>query len=250
MTFVLVHGAGGDHRCWDLLVPLLDGQVVAVDLPGRGDRPADLDQLSVSDFVASVVADLEAEDLSGVVLVGHSLGCITVPAVAARVPERIARLVFVSGPVADPGHSVIEAVAEVSPAVTRITEELGADAITPEGALHPSLVRALFCNDMDDEQFARVLEIAVPEAPGITTEVLGSEGLPPTVPCTYVRLLQDGSLTLAGQDEMAARLGDPEIRDVDAGHMAMITQAAALAAVLNDIGHREAPTPPSDRVTS
>jgi pimeloyl-ACP methyl ester carboxylesterase len=239
MTFVLVHGAGGDHRCWDLVTPQLDGRAVAVDLPGRGRRPADLDQLRVADFVAAVVDDLEADDLTEVVLVGHSLGCITLPGVAARVPERVARMVFISGPVPEPGHSVIESVGGLSPAVARITEQLGPDAINTDGSLHPSLMRALFCNDMDDEQFARVQEIAVPEAPDITTEVLGSEGLPPTVPCTYIRLLRDASLTRAGQDEMASRLGDPEIRDVDAGHMAMITQPAALAAVLNDIAHRQ-----------
>jgi hypothetical protein len=31
---------------------------------------------------------------------------------------------------------------------------------------------------------------------------------------------------------MLARLGEPEVVDLDAGHMAMITQPAALAAIL------------------
>ena len=38
MPFVLVHGGGMNGSCWNRLVPLLDGEVVVVDLPGRGAR--------------------------------------------------------------------------------------------------------------------------------------------------------------------------------------------------------------------
>ncbi len=39
MTMVLVHGGGLGKECWDPLLPFLDGDVLAIDLPGRGDRP-------------------------------------------------------------------------------------------------------------------------------------------------------------------------------------------------------------------
>jgi pimeloyl-ACP methyl ester carboxylesterase len=40
---VLIHGGANDSRCWDLLLPLLGGPALAVDLPGRGAHPAELD---------------------------------------------------------------------------------------------------------------------------------------------------------------------------------------------------------------
>lgn len=40
MTYVLVHGATFAASCWDLLVPYLDDDVIAIDLPGRGSRAA------------------------------------------------------------------------------------------------------------------------------------------------------------------------------------------------------------------
>ena len=92
MTYVLVHGATFDGSCWDLLLPHLDGPAIAVDLPGRGSRPADLTQVTIQDFVDVVVDEIECCDLHDVVLVGHPLAGITLPGVAA--PEDWARAAF------------------------------------------------------------------------------------------------------------------------------------------------------------
>ena len=70
---VLVHGGGFAASCWDRLVPLLPEPVVALDLPGRGSRPAPLVGLTIGHFVDAVVDTLEADDLRDVTLVGHSL---------------------------------------------------------------------------------------------------------------------------------------------------------------------------------
>ena len=69
MTFVLVHGGGFDGRCWESLVPLLDGDVLAVDLPGRNGDPS----VTVDDFADAVVAAIVERDWTDVTLVGHSL---------------------------------------------------------------------------------------------------------------------------------------------------------------------------------
>lgn len=39
MSFVLIHGAGFGANCWDELIPHLNTEALAVDLPGRGTRP-------------------------------------------------------------------------------------------------------------------------------------------------------------------------------------------------------------------
>ena len=86
MTYVLAHGATFAASCWDLLVPHLDDDVIAIDLPGRGSRPADLSRVAIAEFVAAVLAEIEAWDLRDVVLVGHSLAGITLPGVAVPSP--------------------------------------------------------------------------------------------------------------------------------------------------------------------
>ena len=82
-TFGLVHGAWHGAWCWDLLVRELRAAghtAVAMDLPCE-DR-----QAGFSDYADVVVRSLDGYD--EVVLVGHSMGGITIPLVALRRPVR------------------------------------------------------------------------------------------------------------------------------------------------------------------
>jgi pimeloyl-ACP methyl ester carboxylesterase len=53
VTYVFVHGGGSTARFRDRLLPCLDAPALAVDLPGRNGKPADLATLSVDIEVAS-----------------------------------------------------------------------------------------------------------------------------------------------------------------------------------------------------
>ncbi len=60
MAYLLVHGGATTGRYWDWVVPHLDAPALAVNLPGRLDRPADLDTLTVDEAATSVVRDVES----------------------------------------------------------------------------------------------------------------------------------------------------------------------------------------------
>jgi pimeloyl-ACP methyl ester carboxylesterase len=95
MTFVLIHGGGATGRFWDRLRPLLDRPALAVDLPGRAGKAADLGTLSVEQETASVVADIRADVPTGpVVLVAHSSGGLVVPGVVEALEGRVGAVVL------------------------------------------------------------------------------------------------------------------------------------------------------------
>ena len=87
-ALVLVHGGEHAADCWDLVNAELQCQapelrILAVDLPGRGRTPGDLATATIGQWVDSVVADIEREGLSDIVIVVHSMAGVTVPGVVA-----------------------------------------------------------------------------------------------------------------------------------------------------------------------
>jgi pimeloyl-ACP methyl ester carboxylesterase len=96
-TFALVHGAWHGAWCWELLVGELERRghgAIAVDLPCE-DAAA-----GCPEYAAIVHEQLPAGDPE-VVLVGHSLGGLTIPLVAAERPVRA--LVFLCALLPVPG---------------------------------------------------------------------------------------------------------------------------------------------------
>jgi pimeloyl-ACP methyl ester carboxylesterase len=108
-NFMLVHGAWHGAWCWRGVVPLLAGQghrVHAVTLTGVGERvhlmsPA----ITLETFIDDVTNAIEAEEMDRVVLVVHSFAGMIGTAVADRMPQRIAHLVYVDAVVPQPGES-------------------------------------------------------------------------------------------------------------------------------------------------
>lgn len=229
MTFVLVHGGGFAGSCWDPVLPYLDAPVRAVDLPGRGSRPADLATVRVSDWVKAVVEEIGAER---VVLVGHSLAGITLPGVAAAAPERIRRLVFVSCAVPPEGGCVLDTLDPDMRAHSESNRQQAASKLSDE------LATALFCNDMTDEQRRFTLDHMLPEAMNPISEPISLAGLRGGIPCTYIKLLRDAIITPERQDRIIEKIGDAEVVEIDAGHMAMISAPQKLAEALNALHAR------------
>lgn len=102
-TYVLVPGFWLGARVWHPVADALEerGHVVhALDLAGMGERAhLAAPDTGLTAHIDDVVRLLEQRDLHDVVLVGHSYGALVVTGAADRVPERVARLVYIdSGP--------------------------------------------------------------------------------------------------------------------------------------------------------
>ena len=230
MTLVLVHGGAHGAWCWERMIPHLEDDSLALDLPGRGSRPAPLDSIRVDDWVEAVVGAISGIHSERVVLVGHSLAGIVLPRVAERIPERLERLVFVSCTVPPEGLAVLDI---LSPEVRPLAEQNRRERVA--SVLPEEVARSMFCNDMNPEQTRFVLDRLVPEAWSPILEPSCLRGLERGVPATYVKLLRDAVIPPALQDEMVANLGGVEVAELDAGHDAMISQPEALAALLGEI---------------
>ena len=189
--------------------------------------------MTITDFVDSVTNEIVARDLRDVTLVGHSMAGLTLPGVAERIPDRLSHLAFVSCAVPPHGTPLTDVLGDLSPAVHEVAARIGDDVVDSQGGLHPDLFVAMFCNDMDERHTASTLARRVPESFKVLSDPTDLTGLRHPIARTYVRLARDASITLDAQNKMIANLGAVNIVDLDAGHMAMISQARELAGILN-----------------
>jgi pimeloyl-ACP methyl ester carboxylesterase len=94
---VLLHGLGDSWHSWELVLAHLPAvfRVYAVTMRGHGwsDKPAS--GYTTAEFATDVRQFLEALDLRGVTLVGHSLGSFVAQRVAATARDRLSKLVLV-----------------------------------------------------------------------------------------------------------------------------------------------------------
>lgn len=97
-TLLMIHGLGGSWRSWSTVLEPLSAarKVIAIDLPGHGITPAESDSGTFDGLVGSVERYIADAGLSGVDVVGSSMG--------ARIVLELARRGLVGNVVAlDPG---------------------------------------------------------------------------------------------------------------------------------------------------
>ncbi len=78
-ALVLVHGGGFAADSWELTVEEIhqlapELTVLTLDMPGRRNKPGDLREMTVADYVDSLVGDIESAGLDDIVIVGHFVG--------------------------------------------------------------------------------------------------------------------------------------------------------------------------------
>jgi pimeloyl-ACP methyl ester carboxylesterase len=228
-VFALVHGSWHGAWCWDLLTPhLADAghRVVAVDLP------CDDWSVHLCDTATIVDEAIGATD-DDVVVVGHSLGGITIPLVADRRPVR--RLVYLCGLIPRPGRSLDDVLASEAAEMfdstyadlPRIRHADGSASLDPEAA------KTVYFHDCTDE----VAEWAVTR---LRRQVwtTGRDRSPleewPDVESQYIVCTADRALRPEWSRRRAHDWLGVEPLELPGGHSPMLSRPADLARVLLD----------------
>ncbi len=274
---VLVHGAWHNRHTWDAVVPLLNEAgcpATAVDLPGAGphaalptsfsNRPLDpaafstepspnagVTQEERTAAVIAAVRELNGQTGGRAVVVGHSLGGLTVSPVAEAIPDEISAAIYLTAFMLPPGMV----------AGQMIQDELMAEALVPQlfmadpddvGALridvasddeaYRALAREAFYADLTDEQFEAALGELHPDEPAQVA------GVPSSVTADnfgqvarhYITCEQDRAITIAAQQEMVRLVdeaigGETTVHPLQSSHSPFHSQPANLAAIITGV---------------
>ncbi len=146
-TFVLVHGAWHGGWCWRRVADLLEKKghkVFTPTLTGLGSCSHLLNKdINLSTHFTDVANLIEWENLSDVVLVGHSYGGVIVSGVAEKVGNKIGSIVFLDAFVPESGDS-LEAGASQP-----VREAIAAALARGEHALKPVPASVFRVNEAD-----------------------------------------------------------------------------------------------------
>jgi pimeloyl-ACP methyl ester carboxylesterase len=111
-TYVLVHGAWGGSYGWRKVRPLLQqagNTVFTPSLTGQGERVhLAKPDVNLSTHIQDAYNTIWYEDLTDIILVGHSYGGMVVTGVADRMPERIKHLIYLDAFLPADGQSLYD----------------------------------------------------------------------------------------------------------------------------------------------
>lgn len=231
---VLVHGGEHASDCWDLTIAELRGQepelrVLAVDLPGRRGKSGDLATATIDEWSESVVHDVTSAALGELIVVGHSMAGIIVPAVVARLgAPKVREMILATAFVPAQGSSIVDTLGGPLAWFARRGVRSGTPMTVPTWA-----AAYAFCNGMTREQKRFALSRLCRESTKIVGERVDRTGLPADVPRTWILTTRDRALSVKSQLKSIAALGGVEaVIPVDACHDVMISHPRWLAATL------------------
>lgn len=233
-ALVLVHGGEHAADCWELTVAELHRQepelrVLAVDLPGHGNKPGDLATATIGEWVDSIVADIEDAGLGDIVIVGHSMAGVTVPGVVAKLgASQVREMILATAFVPRQGQAIVDTLGGPLAFFARRAAKVGNPVKVPRLA-----AQYAFCNGMTRAQRQFTMSRLYAESARIPAEPVDRSGLPDEVPRTWILTTHDRALSLNSQLASITALGGvQDVIPVDACHDVMISHPEQMARIL------------------
>ena len=223
-TFVLIHGAWHGSWCWDKVRPILEQSGHAVetpDLPGHGEDKTPISGVNLEAYTNRVCQVLD-QQTEKVILVGHSLGGLSITQAAEQRPEKIELLVYLTAFLLKNGESRMS-VRENEPGGSALGPSMemvpdkGFVTIKDEG------VKPSFYHDCSDEDIAWAKSHLVPQAlqpmgaPMTTTDQNFGQ-----VRRVYIECLQDQAIVPDFQKQMYGATPCEQVISMDTSHSPFI----------------------------
>lgn len=234
---VLVHGAAHGAWCWEQLAPRLAGRgydVDVLDLPGLGDDPTPVKEVTLQSYINRVVEVVSAQP-APVLLLGHSMGGAPISGAGEAIPERIGRLVYLTAFLPKDGESLLSMIEVVS----RFPEPSVAHEIRPPideaYEFPPDVARRMFYNTCPSDVADRAVTRLRPQAERPLADALHlSPGRWGSIPKTYIVCAQDRALPPGAQHWWCERAPEVRKRMMDTDHSPFYSNPEGLAAIIDE----------------
>lgn len=221
--FLFLHGSWHGAWCWYKVLPRIEAaghRATAIDLPGRGRAPAAAVTVSLGRMVRAAEAALAHQGKT--IVVAHSRYGIVASTLAERVPNRVARTIYLASHMLPNGKRVLDCLPDQH---SLLNGQIEINRLAMWDRLRPEAYReALYadCSE-DDLSLARCLLTREPMRPALTRVRL-TEARFGQVPRAYIRLAQDKAVSPQLQDRLLAQTPVDRVESIVASHSAYFSQ--------------------------
>lgn len=231
--FVLVHGAWHGAWCWKRVLPILRAaghEVHAVSLTGVGERAHLLSaQINLRTHIDDVLAVIRAEELTDVVLVGHSYAGMVITGVADELLQSVVhplkKLVYLDAVTPHNGESWSSRHSDET-RLSRINS-----AQEHEGLALPVSDAAVF--GLKGEDLAWVNRRMTPQPMGVYQDILHfNEPRLFNVPRIFIDCTSPALKTISVMRERVRHEPHWQVLEIETGHDAMISAPEELSEAL------------------
>lgn len=227
---VLVHGSWQSESEWEQIKNNLTAegyQVSVVNLPGHGEDTTPASQVEFVDYVNTVKAAVNLYN-QPVILVGHSLGGAIITQLAAEIPNKIRKLVYVAGYIPVSGKSVLDyaMMDQGSLLGPALQHEPAADGTL--GLSNPAAdLTNIFCQDGTSAQKQLLLNNyrAEPFTPFLYPLDYQLADYNKAGKKYYIYTTEDRAISYPFQQQMVATFGITNTYSMNTGHSPFVSQA-------------------------
>jgi pimeloyl-ACP methyl ester carboxylesterase len=234
-TYVLVHGGGHGGWCYKKLTPFLRAaghEVYAPTLTGLGERKHLLrPEIDLDLHITDIVNLLDYEDLTNVILLGHSYGGMVITGVADRAGVRIGDLVYLDAAHPKSGESL----ADVSPAMMSMAQNEMRVLDGVELVLFPDSKAIPYLGVTQPADFAWMKSKITPHPWKCFTQQLQLRDEAAVRRIARTNINCTASLAMSTPERRAGQLDGNRNFEIDTGHDLMITEPKAVADMLLQI---------------
>jgi pimeloyl-ACP methyl ester carboxylesterase len=230
-TFVLVHGSWHDGSAWNAVIQHLEArghQAFAPTIAGHGKGVNK--NVNHAQCTQSIVDFIVDEDLTDIVLLGHSFGGTIIAKVTEAISTRIRRLIFFNAFVLNDGESLRD---NIPPDPQALFDRLARESDDNTITMSFEIWREAFLNDADLELAQSSYAQLSPEPYQPFIDKLDLQqfySLP--IPKSYLYCTEDTALPQGEwgwHPRMSSRLGLFRLVQMPGGHEVMFSNPVGLA---------------------
>jgi pimeloyl-ACP methyl ester carboxylesterase len=185
--------------------------------------------MTIADYVDSIVGDIESAGVKGIVIVGHSMAGVMLPAVVTKLgATRVREMILAAAFVPSEGSAIVDSLPWLIAVTVRRRAKKGVPSETPRW-----LARFAFLNGVPRRRRRFMAGKLYAESLRILTENVSRRGMPDDVPRTWILALRDRALSAKTQRKYIEAVGGVQtLVEIDTCHCLMVSEPERLAEIL------------------